>query len=96
MILQFVEPINGSSSRSSTTLSSYVLLYLASNICTWGYARDDRSGVAPADRSLSLLNITERGVGGPLVQRQALAGCVRPCNDGGDVGQAERANVCAN
>lgn len=60
MLLQFVEPINGSSSRSITTLSSYVLLYLVSNICTWGHARDDRSEVAP-DNSLNLLNITERG-----------------------------------
>lgn len=54
MILQFVEPINGSSSRSSTTLSSYVLYYLVSNICTWGYARDDRREVAPADKSLDI------------------------------------------
>lgn len=96
MILQFVEPINGSSSRSITTLSSYVLLYLVSNVCTWGHARDDRSEVAPVDKSLSLLNITERGAGGPLVRIQALAGCVRPCNNGWRVGQAERTNVCAN
>lgn len=80
MFLQFVEPItNGSSFRSSTTLSSYMLLYEVSIICTWGYARDDRREVAPAHKSLSDLNITDRGVGGPLVRRRALAGCVRPC-----------------
>lgn len=51
MFLQFVEPItNGSSFRSSTTLSSYMLLYEVSIICTWGYARDDRREVAPAHK----------------------------------------------
>lgn len=79
MFLQFVEPINGSSFRSSATLDSYMLLYKSSIVCTWRYARDDRREVAPADKSLSYLNITERGAGGPLVRRQALAGCVRPC-----------------
>lgn len=47
MCLQFVEPINGSSFRSKTTLSSYMPLYMVGIICTWGYARDDRSEVAP-------------------------------------------------
>lgn len=80
IFLQFVEPIiNGSSFRSSTTLSSYIVFYTVSIICTWGYARDDRRQVAPADKSLSDLAITDRGAGGPLVRRQALAGCVRPC-----------------
>lgn len=55
LFLPFVEPINGSSFRSSTTLSSYILLYKVSIICTWGYARDDRRQVAPADKSLSCL-----------------------------------------
>lgn len=76
MFLQFVESINGSSFRSSTTLSSYMLLYKVSIICTWGYARDDRREVAPADKSLSCLNLTDRGTGGPLVRRQALPGYV--------------------
>lgn len=77
MFLQFVEPINGSSFRSSTTLSSYMLLYKVSIVCTWGYARDDRRKVAPADnKSLSCLNITDRGTSGPLVRRQALPGYV--------------------
>lgn len=75
-VLQFVEPINGSSFRSSTTLSSYMLLYKVSIVCTWGYARDDRRKVAPADKSLSCLNITDRGTSGPLVRRQALPGYV--------------------
>lgn len=85
--------MNGGSFRLSATLGSYVLLYVVSSICTWGYARDDRREVALADKS-QLLEY-QRGSSGPLVRSQALSGCVRPSNHGGDVRQVERANVCA-
>lgn len=40
-------------------------------------------------KSLGLFDITDRGADGPLVRRQALAGSVRPCNNGDDVEQSE-------
>lgn len=74
-VFTVVEPLNGSSFRSSTTLSSYMLLYKVSIICTWGYARDDRREVAPADKSLSYLNITEERAGRPCEDRPRRAAC---------------------
>lgn len=86
LFLPFVEPINRSSFRSSTTLSSYMLLYKVSIICTWGYARDDRREVAPADKSLSCLNFTEERAGRPCEDRPCRATCDLASRNNGDIG----------